>query len=223
LTGASLVWVGGQNTPITFFVFSNDPTADSGTTITDGSTLALGAATLRKLAMAPFTITPAALGGSLTNYAGSISLSQNVVNANNTKKSYLDGSVSAVAIEFNPTTWSSSQQTNQYGFLIGATTNNDEAIWFGQSQVLIGPNSRNEGSYSNILPTLGAKNIIAADLGQSIWAMAVNGYVSHTDPVGAGWGTTRVRPAVSGILVLTKTAVPTAIAGSREPPFILDT
>src|SRR5579871_5219811 len=57
---------GGSTTPITFYVFDTLPVA---TTCTDKSAFTLGAADIAKLAVQPFTLTPAATTGTSASSA----------------------------------------------------------------------------------------------------------------------------------------------------------
>lgn len=57
---------GGSTTPLTFYIFDKTPIA---TTCTDKSALVVGAADLPKLAVAPFTLTPAAPTGTTISSA----------------------------------------------------------------------------------------------------------------------------------------------------------
>lgn len=66
MTGVQLYSQSGATTPITFYVFDTQPTA---TPCTDKSAFSLGAADIAKLALQPFTLTPAATTGTTVSSA----------------------------------------------------------------------------------------------------------------------------------------------------------
>lgn len=101
----------------------------------------------------------------------------------------LNGNVSAIVIEATHATWSGFAES-QYGVLLGGSVSGDENLWWNQNQLFTGPGS-SEGSFSNRIPAIQTKHRYAADLGQSIWSIAVDGTVSRSDTAGAGFSSVR--------------------------------
>lgn len=66
LDGVMVTSVGGSTTAITFYIFDSSPSA---TTCTDKSAFSLGTADIAKLAVQPFTLTPAATTGTSASSA----------------------------------------------------------------------------------------------------------------------------------------------------------